>query len=224
MRILVADDDIKITRMLKRGLMLEGHSVETVASGQEAVRLLAVIAFDLLILDVMMPEPDGFTLCRRLRESGDGILVLMLTARDEISDRVQGLDAGADDYLAKPFAYEELLARVRALARRFGKNESTILRFSDLSLDTVTRQAQRGGRDLESLSPTEFNLLVYFLQHPREVLLRQQILEQVWGYDFGGQDNALDLYIGYLRRKLESGREKRLIHTVRGVGYALRET
>ncbi len=223
MRILVADDDVKITRMLKRGLTLEGHSVETVASGQEAARLLANTAFDLLVLDVMMPEPDGLTLCRRLRQVGDGILVLMLTARDEVSDRVQGLDAGADDYLAKPFAYEELLARVRALARRLGKSESTILRFADLSLDTATRQAMRGGRDLESLSPTEFNLLVYFLQHPREVLLRQHILEQVWGYDFGGQDNALDLYISYLRRKLEAGGAKRLIHTVRGVGYALRE-
>lgn len=223
MRILAADDDVKITRMLKRGLTLEGHSVETVASGQEAARLLAGTAFDLLILDVMMPEPDGFTLCRRLRQAGDGILVLMLTARDEISDRVQGLDAGADDYLAKPFAYEELLARVRALARRLGKSESTVLRFAGLFLDTVTRQAQRGGREMESLSPTEFNLLVYFLQHPREVLLRQQILEKVWGYDFGGQDNVLDLYISYLRRKLEAGGAKRLIHTVQGVGYALRE-
>jgi two-component system response regulator MprA len=224
MRILVADDDIKITRMLKRGLTTEGHNVEIVGSGLEASRLLADVAFDLLILDIVMPEPDGITLCHRLREAGDRTLVLMLTARDEIRDRVQGLDAGADDYLVKPFAYDELLARVRALARRLGKNESTVLRFADLSLDTVTRYAQRGDRTLDPLSPTEFNLMVYLLQHPRYVLPRQQILEQVWGYDFGGEDNVLDLYISYLRRKLEAGGETRLIQTVRGVGYALRES
>src|SRR3990172_6998690 len=222
MRILVVDDDEKITRMLRRGLSLEGYTVDVACDGQIAVRLAAQGTYDLAILDMVMPGLDGIEVCHRLRAVGDDLPILFLTARDEVSDRVAGLDAGADDYLIKPFAYEELLARVRALLRR-RTAENAALRFADLSLDVVTWEARRGERILEPLSPTEFELLRFFLRHPRQVLHREQFLDEVWGYDFGGEANVLEVYVGYLRRKLEAGGETRLIHTVRGVGYVLRE-
>jgi two-component system response regulator MprA len=170
-----------------------------------------------------MPGVDGIEVCRRIRAAGEMWPILILTARDQVADRVVGLDAGADDYLVKPFAYEELLARVRALLRRQRSGESATLRFADLSLDTSTWQARRGERSVESLSPTEFELLALLLRHPYQILRREQILEQVWGYDFDGETNVLDVYVGYLRRKLEAAGEPRLIHTVRGVGYVLRQ-
>ena len=222
MRILVVDDDEKITRMLRRGLSLEGYTVDVACDGQIAVRLAAQGTYDLAILDMVMPGLDGIEVCHRLRAVGDDLPILFLTARDEVSDRVAGLDAGADDYIIKPFAYEELLARVRALLRR-RTAENAALRFADLSLDVVTWEARRGERILEPLSPTEFELLRFFLRHPRQVLHREQFLDEVWGYDFGGEANVLEVYVGYLRRKLEAGGETRLIHTVRGVGYVLRE-
>ena len=222
MRILVVDDDEKIARMLRRALSLEGYMVDVAGDGQKALRLAAQGTYDLAILDVVMPGLDGLEVCRRLRAVGDNLPILFLTARDEVSDRVAGLDAGADDYLIKPFAYEEMLARVRALLRR-RSTESAALRFADLSLDVVTWEARRGERILEPLSPTEFELLRFFLRHPRQVLRREQFLDEVWGYDFGGEANVLEVYVGYLRRKLEAGGETRLIHTVRGVGYVLRE-
>mgnify|MGYP005851386895 CR=1 FL=1 len=222
MRVLVADDDEQITRMLRRGLVLEGYGVDVASDGQQALRLAAVTAYDLIILDVMMPGPDGIEVCRRLRAGGEDLPILILTARDEVGDRVLGLDAGADDYLVKPFAYEELLARVRALLRR-RRTEVGALRFGDLTLDPTTWEARRGVRCLEPLSPTEFRLLAFFLRHPRQVLRREQILDGVWDYDFGGNASVLEIYVGYLRRKLEAGGEPRLIQTVRGVGYVLRE-
>lgn len=223
MRVLLVDDDEKIIRMLRRGLTLENYAVDVASDGKQALRLATETAFDLIILDVVMPELDGIEVCRRLRAAGDDQPILILTARDEVADRVLGLDAGADDYLVKPFAYEELLARVRALLRRRHADGSAVLRFADLSLDTATWEAKRGERRLEPLSPTEFELLTFFLRHPRQVLRREQILESVWGYDFGGDANVLELYVGYLRRKMEAAGEPRLIHTVRGVGYVLRE-
>jgi two-component system response regulator MprA len=223
MRILVVDDDEKITRMLRRGLILEGYQADVACDGQQALRQAAQASYDLIILDVMMPGTDGIEVCRRLRAAGEDLPILILTARDEVEDRVSGLDAGADDYLIKPFAYEELLARVRALLRRGRSTGSAVLRFGDLSLDATTWEARRGERLLEPLSPTEFELLTLFLRHPRQVLRREQILDNVWGYNFGGDANVLEIYVGYLRRKLEAAGESRLIHTVRGVGYVLRE-
>lgn len=209
--------------MLHRGLTLEGYKTDVASDGDQALRLVVQTTYDLIILDVVMPGTDGIEVCRRMRAAGEPLPILILTARDEVADRVVGLDAGADDYLVKPFAYEELLARVRVLLRRRRSVESDVLRFADLSLDTATWQVRRGERCLESLSPTEFELLALFLRHPRQILRREQILEQVWGYDFAGETNVLDVYVGYLRRKLEAAGEPRLIHTVRGVGYVLRE-
>jgi two-component system response regulator MprA len=222
-RILVVDDDEKIARMLLRGLTLEGYQVDVANDGSQALRLIAQNAYDLIILDVVMPGTDGIEVCRRVRATGSLQPILILTALDEVADRVVGLNAGADDYLVKPFAYEELLARVQALLRRRLSGESSVLRFGDLALDVTTWQVQRGKRVVDSLSPTEFELLALFLRHPRQVLRREQILEQVWGYDFDGETNVLDVYVGYLRRKMEASGEPRLIHTVRGVGYVLRE-
>jgi len=223
MRILVVDDDERIARMLLRGLTLEGYRADVAGDGDQALRMVTQTAYDLIILDVVMPGVDGIEVCRRIRAAGEMWPILILTARDQVADRVVGLDAGADDYLVKPFAYEELLARVRALLRRQRSGESATLRFADLSLDTSTWQARRGERSVESLSPTEFELLALFLRHPHQILRREQILEQVWGYDFDGETNVLDVYVGYLRRKLEAAGEPRLIHTVRGVGYVLRQ-
>ena len=228
MRILVADDDRAVRDSLRRSLAFNGYQVELAADGQQALEAIEGQRPDALVLDVMMPRVDGLEVCRRLRNAGDDIPVLVLTAREAVSDRVAGLDAGADDYLAKPFALEELLARLRALLRRRTPDESGApdpdpLRFADLSLDPITREVRRGERPI-SLTRTEFSLLELFLANPRRVLTRSRILEDVWGYDFPTTGNALEVYVGYLRRKTEAEGEARLIHTVRGVGYVLRET
>jgi two-component system response regulator MprA len=222
-RLLVVDDERAVRDALRRALTLEGYDVELATDGGEALASLATDEPDAVILDVLMPELDGLVVCRRLREQGKRVPVLMLTARDAVGDRVAGLDAGADDYLVKPFALEELLARVRALLRRTRPDAGDgVLTFADLTLDLRTRELRRGERDIE-LTRTEFNLLELFLRNPRQVLERSLILERVWGYDFGPTTNSLDVYIGYLRRKTEAAGEERLIQTVRGVGYALRE-
>jgi two-component system response regulator MprA len=221
-KILVVDDDAAVRESLRRALQLEGYAVELAEDGQEALERVTSDGVDAIVLDVAMPRLDGLEACRRLRAEGSALPVLMLTARDEVSDRVAGLDAGADDYVVKPFALEELLARLRALLRRAG-DEDEGLRFADIALDPATREVFRGERPVE-LTRTEFSLLELFLRNPRQVLTRSLIFERVWGYDFGPTSNSLDVYIGYLRRKTEAGGEPRLIHTVRGVGYALRES
>jgi two-component system response regulator MprA len=230
MRILVVDDDRAVRESLRRSLAFNGYQVDLAVDGQAALDAVLAHRPDAMVLDVMMPRLDGLEVCRRLRSAGDLLPILVLTARDAVSDRVAGLDAGADDYLPKPFALEELLARVRALLRRRTPDEiaaaagqSAVLRFGDLSLDPDTRDVRRGERPI-SLTRTEFSLLELLLANPRRVLSRGQILEQVWGYDFPTTGNALEVYIGYLRRKTEADGEKRLIHTVRGVGYVLRDT
>jgi two-component system response regulator MprA len=220
-RILVVDDERAVREALERALRLEGYEVESAVDGQEALFSLARRNVDAIVLDVLMPVMDGLEACRRLRRQGNHTPVLMLTARHEVSDRVAGLDAGADDYLVKPFALEELLARLRALLRRSGGGDEP-LSFADLTLDPRTREVQRGDRPIE-LTRTEFLLLELFLRNPRQVLTRDVIFDRVWGYDFGPASNSLEVYIGYLRRKTEANGEPRLIHTVRGVGYALRE-
>ncbi|MBV9444693.1 MAG: response regulator transcription factor [Streptosporangiaceae bacterium] len=229
MRILVVDDDRAVRESLRRSLQFNGYTVQLAGDGQQAMEVLATQRPDAMVLDVMMPRVDGLEVCRRLRGTGDDLPILVLTARDAVSDRVAGLDAGADDYLPKPFALEELLARLRALLRRSSLEGAgaaglagATLRFADLVLDQGTREVVRGGRPI-SLTRTEFSLLELFLRHPRQVLTRGRILEEVWGYDFPTSGNALEVYVGYLRRKTEAGGEPRLIHTMRGVGYALRE-
>ena len=223
MQVLVVDDEAPVREALRRALTLEGYSVELAADGAEALhRLGDGGGADAVVLDVLMPGVDGLEVCRRLRGAGNRIPVLMLTARDEISDRVAGLDAGADDYLVKPFALEELLARLRALLRRAGEGEAEVLRFADLELNPSTREVSRDGDPID-LTRTEFSLLELFMLNPRQVLTRSVIFERVWGYDFGHSSNSLDVYIGYLRRKTEAGDKPRLLQTVRGVGYALRE-
>lgn len=219
--ILVVDDDAKIRSLLKRSLTYEGYTVYEAADGPSALEQVERLWPDLVILDVMLPGMDGLAVCRRLREMGE-VPVLMLTARDEVADRVQGLDSGADDYVVKPFALEELLARVRALLRRQKGSGREVLRFADLSLDTASREAKRGERVIH-LTTKEFELLAFFLRHPRRVLSKEEILAQVWGFDFEGESNVVEVYVGYLRAKLEAEGEKRLIHTVRGAGYVLRE-
>jgi two-component system response regulator MprA len=224
-KILVVDDERAVRESLRRALELEGYEIELAADGQEALQLLETNGDaqpDAVILDVLMPGVDGLEVCRRLRRSGNRVPVLMLTARDEIENRVAGLDAGADDYVTKPFALEELVARVRALLRRVSAAGDELLRFGDLELDPGTREVRRGGDPIE-LTRTEFALLELFMTNPRQVLTRSIIFERVWGYDFGFASNSLDVYIGYLRRKTEAGGKSRLIQTVRGVGYALRE-
>jgi two-component system, OmpR family, response regulator MprA len=223
MRVLVVDDERAVRESLRRALELEGYDVELAADGQEALdRLEAGPAPDAVILDVLMPAVDGLEVCSQLRRSGSRLPVLMLTARAEVENRVAGLDAGADDYVTKPFALEELLARLRALLRRTSNGSGETLRFGDLELDPRTREVRRGGHPIE-LTRTEFSLLELFMLNPRQVLTRSLIFERVWGYDFGATSNSLDVYIGYLRRKTEAGGKPRLIQTVRGVGYALRE-
>ncbi len=219
-RILVVDDDPKIRSVLGRGLRFEGYDVQLAADGQEALRLARETPFDLVVLDLTMPRMDGLEVCRRLRR-GVSTPILMLTARDAVPDRIVGLDSGADDYLTKPFDFEELLARVRALLRRAQPQSGEILTFADLRLDTGTREAERGGRRVE-LTTREYELLLLFMRHPRQVLLRDQILERVWG-DAMVESNAIEVHIGRLRDKLEAGDEERLIQTIRGAGYALRE-
>jgi two-component system response regulator MprA len=228
MRILVVDDDRAVRESLRRSLEFNGYQVELASDGAQALEAIIANRPDAMVLDVMMPRLDGLEVARRLRSTGDDLPILVLTARDTVSDRVSGLDAGADDYLPKPFALEELLARLRALLRRAipdGQNgqASEMLSFADLTLDPGTREVRRGGREI-SLTRTEFALLELFLSYPKHVLTRGRILEEVWGYDFPTSGNALEVYVGYLRRKTEAEAEPRLIHTVRGVGYVLRET
>jgi two-component system response regulator MprA len=222
--VLVVDDEPAVRRALERALRLESYDVELAADGEEALDKLALHPADAVILDVAMPRLDGLEVTRRMRAAGDRTPILILTARDAIDDRVQGLDVGADDYLVKPFALRELQARLRALLRRSSDSEGggEILRYSDLVLDPVAHEVRRGDRVIE-LSKTEFLLLELFMRHPRQVLTRSTIFENVWGYDFGPTSNALGVYMGYLRRKTEAGGEPRLLHTVRGVGYVLRE-
>ncbi len=221
MRILVVDDDPEILGLLKRGLAYEGYVVETAADGNEALAKARDHEPDLVILDVMMPGIDGLEVSKRLRQAGD-VPILMLTAKGSVTDIVAGLGSGADDYLVKPFAFDELLARVKAQLRRRQSQEGEVLRFSDLSLNTPTREVKRG-EDVIALTAQEFALLEFFMRNPRQVLKRDRIYERVWGYDFGGESNVIEVYVLYLRTKLESGGGPRLIHTVRGVGYVLKE-
>jgi two-component system response regulator MprA len=220
-RILIIEDDQAILKLLQRGLAYEGYTADTAADGRTGLILARDHQPDLVILDWMLPGMDGLEVCHRLR-TGGSVPILMLTAKDTIQDRVQGLDAGADDYLVKPFNLDELLARLRALLRRTQPERVPVLKFADLTLDTGSRQATRGNR-LISLTAKEYELLELFLRHPKQVLTREVIFDRVWGYDFGGESNVLEVYIRYLRQKLEAEDEPRLIHTVRGVGYVMRE-
>lgn len=222
-RIFVVDDDEKITSLLRRSLAFEGYEVHIANDGQSGLKLLQAEDPDLLVLDVMMPIMDGWEVCRRVREAGSGVPILMLTAKDDIQDRVKGLDLGADDYLIKPFALEELLARVRALLRRKSDKQEpdNRLQFEDLMLDLDSREAVRAGRRIE-LTAKEFDLLHLFMQNPRRVLTRDSIMDKIWGYDYSGESNVLEVYIAMLRQKTEIGSEKRIIQTVRGTGYVLR--
>ena len=222
-KVLVVDDDIKLLKMLKRTLVFENLDVLTATNGREALEVVQQEAPDLLIVDWMMPEMDGLELIQHLRDAHNRMPILMLTARDAVENRVFGLESGADDYLVKPFAPAELVARVHALLRRVEpKADDQEVQYNDVRLDPKQHEAWRGDRKL-SLTVTEFNLLYYFLRHPRQVLERNQILMEVWGYDFGGDSNVLEIYISYLRKKLEAENEPRLIQTVRGIGYMLRE-
>lgn len=220
--ILVVDDDPRITDLLRRVLAYEGYTVAMAATGTEALNRTLERPPDLIVLDIMLPGLNGLEVAQRLRAAGDNVPILMLTARDAIADRVKGLDIGADDYLVKPFAPEELVARVKALLRRSQEERQEVLRYADVELDMGTRLAHRGAREIE-LSPTEFELLALLMRRPRQVLTRDIILDRVWGFDFEGSSNVLEVYIGYLRAKLEAAGEPRLIHTVRGVGYVFKE-
>ena len=220
--ILIVEDDRSVAEMLRRSFAYEGFRADIADSGPAGLDRLRDRPVDLIILDVMLPGLDGFEVLRRIRAAGDTTPVLMLTARDAVDDRVTGLESGADDYLAKPFAFRELLARVHALLRRRDSPPAEVLRFADLRLDTGARQATRGVLPID-LSTTEYELLAFFMHHPNQVLPRGRIMERVWGYDFEGESNVLEVYVGYLRRKLEEGGGSRLIQTVRGAGYVLRE-
>jgi two-component system response regulator MprA len=221
-RVLVVDDEPQLRRALERALKLEGYEVVLAADGEDALRSVAAVPLDAIVLDVLMPKRDGLEVCRELRARGNHTPILMLTARDGVRDRVDGLDAGADDYVVKPFSLQELLARLRALLRRSNGDAGEVLSHADLTLNQSTREVRRGDRPVE-LTKTEFALLEHLMRHPRIVLTRSQLFEAVWGYDFGPRSNSLEVYIGYLRRKTEEGGESRLIQTVRGVGYSLRE-
>jgi len=221
-RILVVDDDKNITSFLRRALSYSGYTVEVAEDGEAGLARALEAPPDLVVLDVMMPGLSGYEVCRRLRAGGD-VPILMLTAKDEVPDRVRGLDVGADDYLVKPFALEELQARIRALLRRREPEAARqVLRFADLEVDTGTHEVRRGERPVE-LTAKEYELLTLFARHPRQVLSREMLLERVWGFNFEAETHVLEVYVGYLRQKLEAGGEKRLIHTVRGAGYVLRE-
>jgi two-component system response regulator MprA len=222
-RILVVEDEPRIASLISRGLRHEGYKVEVAPNGETALDKAFTEPPDLIVLDVMLPDIDGLEVCRQLRTAGADEPVLMLTAKDAVTDRVAGLDSGADDYLVKPFAFDELLARVRALLRRTAPPDVNIpLEFADLQLDPATRQARRGERDIE-LTAKEYEVLELFMRNPRQVLTRDIIYDRIWGYDFGGESNIIEVYVRYLRAKLEAGGESRLIHTLRGVGYVLRE-
>jgi two-component system response regulator MprA len=221
-RILIVDDDPHLLLVVRRGLAYEGYRTVEASSGEEALEQLLQGGFSLIVLDRVLPGIDGAEVCRRLREAGDDLPVLMLTARDRVLDRVEGLESGADDYLVKPFEFVELLARVRALLRRHHPADTELLRFADIELDVGSRQVRRAGQPV-SLTSTEFNLLMLLMRNPYRVLPRPLILEKVWDYDFGGDSNVLEVYVRYLRRKLEFDGRARLIQTVRGVGYVLRE-
>jgi two-component system response regulator MprA len=220
-KILVIEDDEEILKFIKRGLAYEGYQVETATDGQSGLTLARNSPPDLVVLDLMLPGIDGLEVCRRLRAGGN-TPVIILTAKDTVNDRILGLDMGADDYMTKPFELDELLARIRALLRRAQPTQPQILSYADISLDTGTRQAMRNNRVIP-LTAKEYELLELFLRHPRQVLSREMIFDQVWGYDFGGESNIIEVYIRYLRQKLEAEGERRLIHTVRGMGYVLRE-
>ena len=220
-RILVVDDDPEILGMIRRGLTYEGYAVDTAADGMEALQKAVDQQPDLVILDVMMPRLDGTEVARRLRKA-TAVPILMLTAKGTVADKVAGLDSGADDYLVKPFDFDELLARIRALLRRGQSLEEEKLAFADITMDTGTMEVRRAGKPIE-LTALEFKLLTFLIRHPRQVLKRDQIYENVWGYDFAGESNVIEVYMRYLRSKLEAGGKPRLIHTIRGVGYSLRE-
>jgi two-component system response regulator MprA len=220
-RILVIEDEDRIRQFLQRGLTYENYRVDVAGDGPTGLALARENPPDVVILDWMLPGMDGLEVCRRLRAAGP-VPILMLTAKDTVGDRVIGLDAGADDYLVKPFAFDELLARIRALLRRAAPTQPEVLHFADLNLDTGTRQAFRGDRAID-LTAKEYELLELFMRHPRQVLTREVIFDRVWGYDFGGESNIIEVYVRYLRQKTEAGGESRLVHTVRGVGYVLRE-
>jgi two-component system response regulator MprA len=221
-KILIIEDDQAIVRVLKRSLTYEGYHVEAEYDGEKGYQKYQQFRPDIIVLDWMLPGIDGIEVCDRIRANNDSTPILMLTAKDTTRDRVQGLDSGVDDYMVKPFEIEELNARVRALLRRSKPDRSVVLSFTDLELDTTTRLANRSGRSI-SLTAKEYDLLELFLRHPRQVLTRDVIFDRVWGYDFGGESNVLDVYIRYLRQKIEEKGEIRLLHTVRGVGYVLRE-
>lgn len=223
-KLVLVEDELSIAKFIGRGLQREGYNVLTANDGETGLELIFSELPDLIILDVMLPDIDGLSICRQIREAEMQTPILMLTAKDAIPDRVAGLEAGADDYLVKPFAFEELLARLRALGRRKAPIETeSPLNFANLTLNPATRMAARGERNIE-LTAKEYDLLELFMRHPNQVLTRDQIYERIWGYDFGGESNIIEVYIRYLRSKLEQGGEPRLLHTVRGVGYALRES
>lgn len=225
-RILVVEDERSILSAVRRGMAFEGYTVEVAETGNQALDIVRDRMPDLIVLDIMLPGIDGIEVCRRIRAAGEDVPILMLTARDDVQDRVAGLDAGADDYLVKPFAFEELVARVRALLRRLERRDDDrlageVLQFADLTLDTTTRYAHRGERRIE-LTTREFDLLMLFMRHPNQVLPRETIMERVWGYDFPGESNVLEVYVKNLRRLLEASGEPRIVQTVRGAGYVLR--
>jgi len=223
-RILVIEDELQIADLLRRGLLYEGYSVEIASDGEAGLSAARDRPPDLVLLDLMLPGIDGLTVCKRLR-SGSDVPILILTAKDAVAHRVAGLDAGADDYVIKPFSFDELLARIRALLRRRQPADASgqeVLHFADLRLNTATHETYRGDRRID-LTAREFELLSFFVQHPKQVLTRDVLYDRIWGYDFGGESNIIEVYVRYLRAKLEDGGEPRLIQTVRGVGYALRE-
>jgi len=222
-RILLVEDEQRIADFVRRGLTLEGYRVDVAYDGEAGLEATSHNEYSLIILDIMLPKLDGLEVCRALRAAGSQIPILMLTARDSVPDRVAGLNSGADDYLIKPFAFDELLARVRALLRRRAAAEAEILQFADLSMEVSTREVFRGNRRID-LTAKEFDVLELFMRHPRQVLTRDILYERAWGYDFAGESNIIEVYVRYIRSKLESAGEPRLLHTVRGVGYVLRES
>jgi heavy metal response regulator len=223
MRILVVEDDRKVASFIRQGLVEEGHTVETAADGDKGLELLVDgEPYDLIVLDVLLPGRDGFSVLKAARQAGVHAPVIMLTARDSVADKVTGLDLGADDYLAKPFAFEELLARVRALFRRRAERRTPVLRLADLTLDPATRKVERAGRRIE-LTTREWALLEYFMRNPGRVLTRPMLVQHVWGLDFDPESNIVDVYVGYLRRKIDGPQERKLFHTIRGAGYVLKD-